>query len=410
MNLLRKSTNQQNLQALYCIIVGETMNADFVRSLGKLVPPKFSGGNSITVSRLGLTAVLNSDGTVKIAALRKGSCEYVDLKIDNVSTLELQEFTNIEFDSDGALLLLWSSKRIGFIELGASILKNDASNALEDNTSTFSFLCDDVNSGNGIEQSCIPIAKACFHPLNSRHVVVLSERELLRIVDIRSMETKQHRLAPDLRFSSFCFGPDIDWMKFALFLLTVKGDVFALCPIIPDGTLVSRQTVNDLWAWVDDHSCSGVDSNGATSTSRDAYIDSIRWYLERTFGLPKDEEGSLYVRAGEGHIADWEQDDFPSVSGFVSNNNKGSKNAVDVSSHSLLLQGPLRVERGYLNEPTASSGPSVPSVANDICVPVVRGITGDVSAPVLVIAKSSGDVEFLLMDTQVCFNYSFFTI
>lgn len=385
------------------------MNADFVKSLGRLVPPKFSGGNSITVSRLGLTAVLNGDGSIKLANLRKGNGEYIDLKVDNVSALELQEFSSIEFDSDGSLLLLWSSKRIGLIEISSSILKSDGINVLANDASTFSFICDDVNSGNGIEQASIPIVKACFHPLNSRHVVVLSEKELLRIVDIRTMETKQHRLSPDLRFSSFAFGPDIDWMKFALFLLTVKGDVYALCPIIPDGTLVSRQTINDLWAWADDHSCSSVDSSGVTSTSRDSYVESVRAYLERTLGPPKDEDESHYVRAGEGHISDWEHDDFPVVSGFATSGtvyrHRSSSNTTsnsDVSSHSLLLQGPLRVERGY-HELSASSTAAPPSLANDICVPVVRGVSENrgIAAPVLVISRSSGEVEFLLMDTQV---------
>ena len=377
------------------------MNADFVKSLGRLSSPKFSGGNSIAVSRLGLTAVLNSDGTIELANLRNGNGEYADLKVDNVSASELQEFTNIEFDYDGALLLLWSSKRIGFIEISSSILKSSASNLQSNDTSTFSFVCDDVNSGNGIEQAAIPIVKACFHPSSSRHIVVLSEKELLRIVDIRTMETKCYRVSSDLRFSSFCFGPDIEWMKFALFLLTVKGDVYALCPIIPDGTLVSRQTVNDLWAWVEDHSFSSVSSSSAvtSSTSHDSYIDSVRAYLLKTLGPAKDEDDSQYVRAGEGHISDWEHEDFPLVSGFASNASHRNASALDVSSHSLLLQGPLKVERGYQER----SAGSVAAKATDICVPVVRGVSDNrgVSAPVLVVSKNSGEVDFLLMDTQV---------
>eukprot|EP01034_Spumella_vulgaris_P025349 gene25349-31795_t len=213
------------------------------------------------------------------------------------------------------------------------------------------------------------------------------------------MRTKKITLQADLKWTSFTFGPDMDWMKFTIFVLNNRGEVFAVCPIIPDGTLVSRQVVNELWSWVE-----GQANNSRTESSR-PYVETIKVYLLQTLGPPSNassngydvvEDSSptaasgsgLFVRAGEvqsGSDPEFALQSFDSVqSPFMDG----------ISGNSIVVQGPLVAERG----PDAVRRTTA---ANDICVPIVDSSeTSGAAAPVLVVAFDSGEVDFHLIDAE----------
>ena len=67
--------------------------------------------NTFAVNRFGDIALIDAAGRIKFTALR-GDMDHVihELPIDNADLLAASDFTNIEFNDDGTILLLWSDK------------------------------------------------------------------------------------------------------------------------------------------------------------------------------------------------------------------------------------------------------------------------------------------------------------
>ena len=92
------------------------MNSENLRSIGGITPPtaKPDGAesmNTFAVNRFGDVALIDAAGRIKFTALR-GEADHVihELPIDNLDLLASCKFTNIEFNDDGTILLLWSDK------------------------------------------------------------------------------------------------------------------------------------------------------------------------------------------------------------------------------------------------------------------------------------------------------------
>ena len=455
------------------------MNVDFVEAFGEIDPPADCSGNSFAVNRSGDIVALSNQGKILYSNLRaapdhgngNGSRHFKELPVNNLCTEDILSFTNIEFDPDGTLILLWSRHRVGFVEIPIDCIKHGTLNCGAGNhPCSYSELSDIIHP---VEESVdhaasIPISKACFHPLCQHLVVVLNEKDLLRMIDLRNMDSQTIFLSIDRKFTSFCFGPAIDWMQFSIFLLTSVGEVYTLCPIVPRGAAVSREAVLQLWSWLDsvvDHSSNprrGLLRGTSSDAVRNSYVAVAQAFLREMFGArPLNEEGGgaglssymngrQYVRAGECHGPDYATtagegdgsgDSGSDFYGAAFSLPRGGDDSSILSEGRRLLsiyrpqlRGPLHVDSSYVapqadragsqgrrSDYTAAAATEEKlqrnrstqlgasgAIATDICVPgsattiSYPSTSGGVSAaPVLTVAFSNGDVEFIMLDAQV---------
>ena len=94
------------------------MNCENFSALGQIQSPSTNcdGGSpidSFAVNLYGDVALLDKDGRVRLSTIRDNSDKRVqDVPVDKIDELLSCKFTNIEFNVDGTILLLWSSKVI----------------------------------------------------------------------------------------------------------------------------------------------------------------------------------------------------------------------------------------------------------------------------------------------------------
>lgn len=92
------------------------MNSENLLALGCIGPPSTnhdgaSPFDTFAVNLHGDVALLDVDGRVRFSTLRDNSGKSVqDVPVDKIDELLSCKFTNIEFNEDGTILLLWSTK------------------------------------------------------------------------------------------------------------------------------------------------------------------------------------------------------------------------------------------------------------------------------------------------------------
>ena len=75
---------------------------------GHAPPPSMS---TFAINRFGDVALLDAAGRIKFTALRGDSDHAIhELAIDDAALVAACGFTNIEFNDDGTILLLWSDE------------------------------------------------------------------------------------------------------------------------------------------------------------------------------------------------------------------------------------------------------------------------------------------------------------
>ena len=373
------------------------MNATFLEKLGNTLPPTISSNllfhNSFTVNNRGDIIVMTDIGILKYSNLRtnnNNAVELVDIQVVGLENSETREYTAIEYNIDGNMVLLWSDSCIGIIEISNNKILND------NNESKFVYNFTKVYDRNIDSNNTAPIVKVAFHLLCQQHLVILHESNLLQLVDLCTMSIEIISLARygSKKFTSFTYGPNIEWLKFSLLLLCTSGEVFTLCPIIPNGCIVSKEIVSDLWDGIDD-----LNDIGAKNTSISSYCNVVRSYLFETFGerpmiLNQDslDQRELFIRAGE-------------YEAFHPND--CSSNSKVMAKYNVYLNGPLVIEKKYSsNEPMFEDETksidfykSNRGTANDICT-IGNNIYGDImqqiGSPVIAVSYSSGLVEILV--------------
>lgn len=361
------------------------MNRKFIELLGNSDVPIASEidpfSTSFTLNQRGDIALICNNGKVKMANLRRNNLDFVELNIDGIRETEILEFTTIQFNCDGTVLLLWSKRRIGIIELPLSLVEA-GSGVFETNDCRCSFIeVFNCESETG-EFGSYTIAKACFHPICSHCLVILFQKGTIRLIDLRNMETQIISLSVDRQFSSFCFGPNMDWLKFSLFILTSNGEIFVLCPIIPSGTIVSVTVLEDLWSYLDEL-VEDKDSRGNSERDNllNKYVDITCSYLLDTFGSrPTSSSGStgdLFVRAGDTNNIKTE---ISSLFSIVDNFQSACPSASPSSVYAPMLRGPLRMDRSFncYNSSTANSNSSMSkSSSNTVTTSTAAAMTAD---------------------------------
>eukprot|EP01083_Nonionella_stella_P068264 181150_1 len=93
-----------------------------------------------------------------------------------------------------------------------------------------------------------------WHPLSDSHLVILSKDRSLNVFDVMadcgSPEQTFHLRSSDKRRSPtptyFCFGPPRGWERFSIFVAWNSGDIYALCPVVPDGCSIPSSVLDEL--------------------------------------------------------------------------------------------------------------------------------------------------------------------
>eukprot|EP01132_Coremiostelium_polycephalum_P003978 gene3978-4976_t len=120
-----------------------------------------------------------------------------------------------------------------------------------------------------LSQLSLIIKQVEWHPLSNVHLVILYSNNLLKIYNVQKEEEQSEQTfnleslhtwdtllntiggvgsnGSNRKFNSFCFGPFINyWTRFSIFLMTVDGSIYVLCPIIPNNCLIDSKFYKDL--------------------------------------------------------------------------------------------------------------------------------------------------------------------
>ena len=253
------------------------------------------------------------------------------------------------------------------------------------------------------------IIKASFHPMSNVHVVVLMRGSLL-LMDIshpNNNDTQFYPLGINNHFTSYCFGPSVDWMKFTIFLLSnkksEKAEIFYLCPIIPKGISVPKDCVRDLWAWIDERIIFEENNNDEVDddlgNQNEEYLENARQYITAAFG-PRNELEKEENNFGGGY---YRNKSYIIAGEYYTVHNSSLYIEIEALMSSIpSLQGPLytkntrKISNEYDNrEKTEYERKNTPT---DICVPNIRGASG---APILVVSYNNGDIDFFVIGNEV---------
>ena len=382
-------------------------------------------------------------------------------------TFEEQRYTNVSFNADGNMLLCWNESSVGIVAIPQACMPDGAFDAdgCDSHACPFSLLAAEYlsehssSSGAGSSSGSVGspfgrvgaaghlsgkagVVQAAFHSLSPFHVVILLSDDSLLLTDALSDISQQIFLqhssgmgaegagagsgfaASPAKISSsgggragagsrdpfvrFCFGGNYDWMKLTLFLVTARGMVYYLCPLLPVGAILPTTVVESLHAWVD----------GEYAPLRSKMKTMILNYLRVVFGTSKvagNGTKEMFVEAGDAAAVDWAQ---------ASSSKEGAVATAAVSVVPMpCLQGPMRIYRSKkaAAASTSSSSSSSSSSKNksrnaedvelkksdavvlhrrearacDICCPQ-SAHRGSREAPVLAVSYEDGTVDLLL--------------
>ena len=254
------------------------------------------------------------EGDISISETRLTSLsEKIQLDFGGISGKP--DIKSISFSGDGSTILLCGSNYLGLIAFPQitehSIVENGRFATLRgvtyEKADKFS-----VKKAKLVPEhlmgSAIKITKAMWHSHSSFHVAVLIGNNFLVInTALQSQRDKDFHYGelfekgpysiiqrfflnspkelPRTPFISFTFGANLSWMRYAVFFISTfekqSPEIFMLCPVLPHGALIERDSVRNLWQWADDQV--------ATSSSKSKlFIDNLRAFLIYSFG-PKDQ-------------------------------------------------------------------------------------------------------------------------
>lgn len=213
---------------------------------------------SFSVSKFGDCVLLDGKFELYCAKLRapEGAPEAkVWCKISNTQLHEYQ-FTHVCFSKDSRQILLHSATTLAVLELPRSVLAEEEidTERLATTPCPLRILCSlPANEG-------ATITKAAFHALSDYHVVALVGCPVRPRVEVHSLLSgpdspegpQTIALHKDQQFVSFCFGNDLDWSALTLYLATKSGAVYFICPLLPEGSVVSIETVDGLQWWAEE--------------------------------------------------------------------------------------------------------------------------------------------------------------
>ena len=379
------------LQKLYINAVSlQTMNRQVIEKIGELHPPAvphaLNFASSIALNMFGAAYsgiyMLCEDGQIRHIDINGSESDHQStediqnsqmrlLELDDVESLLDMNFTGLEFNFSGSILLL-----SGVSSLAVVFLPKTSNESADSSSSSKCQLM-------MLYQANLPkdeIAKVMWHPLSDKHIVVLLKTNKLMMFDVVEGTESEYLLDASKTYSSFCFGPSIDWMSLSVFLLDSRADITCLCPLLPTGAVVPTDTIRELHDWLSDSCIERMNSQ---------YLQRVDAYLRAAFGaLSLEDEGgedgghSELRRAGI-HRGRSLRPDQPLHECFY---------------RQPLLQGPLVVEGRMKKRSGTSRGQkSASSSARpcDICMPSMVGEKDPIA--LFVVTWSDGVVEQFVM-------------
>ncbi|XP_008787622.1 nuclear pore complex protein NUP88 [Phoenix dactylifera] len=210
--------------------------------------------------------------------------------------IQIQFVVNyISLNIDGSSLLFVGSGSLSLMYLFERTYKND-------NT----FTCRTVSVASQIlfgHNNGLQTLRVSWHPYSSSHLGILSSDSVFRLFDLSSdlerpeqeyylqpFEPGRCHNAASICPVAFSYGGQHLWDRFSIFVLYSDGSVYALCPVVPFGSLCSRAYVEEIYEDMNEFGLKSSDLK-VVSNSRLA----IDW-LEATFPDLADqsfEEGSV---------------------------------------------------------------------------------------------------------------------
>lgn len=420
------------------------MNSQVINDLSIYVPPnnpREKSSNSLTVNRFGDICILAAENTTTATATatagdcdnktplivfgnarstssagNKRVCSPLPLnEASDMQKLRTYGFQNISFNSSGSALLLWSSTHVGVVLIPKSLtvdgmlLPRDQETCKESADIFDSCTFHLIAGGDSSTNVDIPrIAKASFHGYSSNHVVILRETSSLLVVDIISGNEQFFAidfLGEGVRCESFTFGPDIDWIRFTIFILTNNSSIYALCPVVPLFSNVTAACSDELWAWYNEET-QGI---GIQSTNRKAasYYGEVYRYMSGVFGTPTlgsptdytshqsflsspSPSSPMFEHRGDTLTNSKIGEPMQSYNHIFT---KDDNNNTDYLTSPVALQGPLKIERNgeIIKANKLSKGKSTKVCATDLTFISTPGTP--TSTPILAISYSNGDVD-----------------
>jgi hypothetical protein len=325
--------------------------------------------NSLTSTEAGELLLLSGEGDIVRCNIRPTSTKeklMESLKFN--LNVDFKQYNNILSNTDGSLLVIWSIHHVAIIEVTQNSTTCDV-----DDACIFHQL-------HVLDDNNISIVDIKFHPLSKYTIVVLYECRYLvawNLRDLTSEGRQVYTLPSHLYYTSFCYGTSITWLYFTVFLST-KSDIYALCPIIPKGILLPSTIAYDLWNWY------------ITTSTTDCYWNIVRQTLIQAFGTAVLDTSPISALS---YLMTYSSCD----------DSVGREDADPLSICTVYLQGPLTVLRDAHRGSSRSLLQGGASIA-DMNTPYPKYLLPSPTAstaPVLMVAYSSGEVEVLLLDLQV---------
>lgn len=334
--------------------------------------------NTIATNSLGNIAIIDVNGSIKYGFLQHINDSKEGLKSllyessgDDNNIMKCK-FTKIEFNKDGTLLLLSSNQSIGVIELSST----NGNHRFKNLTSLINPILIDVN-----------IVKITFHPCSNCHIMVLYHRGPLILYDLISDVKQKINLSKDIVFTSFTFGPSIDWMSVTVFLLTSSGDVYYVCPIVPNGSILARQTIDEMYDWL--HEMRQYASTGDVE-ELDSYLNKVSIYYDNRIGCVST---APFTRMSSSLMASNSKIDVSNNKIDDSFSNQQQHQGIDGDIiNTPILQGPLLV-----NNTCTKNGSKSNTVACDICTQSISKSSNSICPPLIVVSYADESVEFYLL-------------
>jgi len=286
----------------------------------------------------------------------------------------------------------------------------------------------------GIISSAIPLdpgteyIKVCWHPLSTHHLVLLTDDNTLRILNVETFESGaeqtfalEHLLEDSAEASlvslevvNFCFGDAscASWQAFTIFLLNRDSDVFVLCPVVPYQCRVSANYFSAVSKYVNSQLADvlqTIESERVKDARRNArrrspsstaslkaltrqrlYLDSQVQWIVAVCGITSPSQRSILDSSLEIYT---HNPNFPR-SAHNSPSSKRHKQPASTWYFDISLQGPLDTQLSATESPQSAAISSAEVSAHDLCaisaVPLVLGRT-----------HQSGHVELLVAVDQI---------
>lgn len=264
----------------------------------------------------------------------------------------------------------------------------------------------------------VEFLKATWHPLSTQHLVVLTNDNTLRFVNVEQIDAgAEQTFALDQMFEedldealvhldvvNFCFGDAsvASWQAFCIYLLNRDSDVFALCPVVPYGCRVPAHYFSTLkkfvYSQMDEVETKVSEANAemararrrshaASSAASLDMLNSQRLYLDSQI---------RWIAAVTGHTKAVLESSFDLVTCDPNYAHRASQFSKRSNGHSesayyfdIILQGPLETQLSLDDSPQSMAISSANVPVHDLfaisAVPLALGRT-----------HGSGHVEILV--------------